>query len=312
MAEESLYPVRVVVSRTGLTAHVLRAWERRYGAVTPQRTETNRRLYSAGDIHRLNLLRQAIDRGHSIGQLATLEEGELLKLAGSGRTASATSVPVADDLFAACQHAVHEMNSERLMNLLESSTISYSQQGVFENIVLPLVHYIGDGWQSGDLRVAHEHLALSTIRTFVGNMLQNACAGSSDAVLVAGTLAGQGHEIGALIVSCLAAAQGWRPAYLGQGLPAEELVAVAETLQARVIALSFVYPGDDGRTHQQIRQLGRLTRHRGVQIIAGGRAVNGYAGTLVTIGAELIQDLNEFRRRLDSLRAGEYAPQASR
>jgi DNA-binding transcriptional MerR regulator/methylmalonyl-CoA mutase cobalamin-binding subunit len=303
---ESLYPVRVVVSRTGLTAHVLRAWERRYGAVKPHRTETNRRLYSASDIQRLHNLKRATDSGYSISQVACLNDADLRDLLGEANVAAADSSPPEpigqDGLLAACQQAVRDMDCDSLMSLLETASVSYSQQGVFEQIVLPLVRHIGDGWQNGELRVAHEHLALSTIRTFVGNMLQNASVGSGDAVLVAGTLSGQSHEIGALIVSCLAASQGWRPAYLGPGLPAEEMVATAEQLNARVIALSFVYPGDDVRTHQQIRHLGRLTRHSSVQIIAGGRAIAGYAATLSEIGAEVIQDLSAFRRRLDSLR----------
>lgn len=305
---DALYPVRVVVARTGLSAHVLRAWERRYGAIEPHRTETNRRLYTAADIHRLKSLKRATDAGHSISRVAGMEDHQLRDLIGDSNLAAASVEPAAvedkDGLLAACQLAVAEMDSEELMSLLETASVSYSQQGVLEHLVLPLVRYIGDGWQAGELRVAHEHLAMSTIRTFVGNILQNASVDGGDAVLVAGTLTGQGHEIGALIVSCLAASQGWRPAYLGPSLPAEELVATAQKLNARLIALSFVYPGDDARTHQQIRQLGRLTRRSSIHIIGGGRAVAGYAATLSEIDAEIIQDLSEFRKRLDSLRAG--------
>jgi methanogenic corrinoid protein MtbC1 len=304
---ESLYPVRVVVTRTGLSAHVLRAWERRYGAIEPHRTDTNRRLYSAADIQRLKNLKRAADSGYSIGQVAGMDDQQLRELLGEENAQAATAVREAvadkDGLLAACKTAVIDMESDQLMSLLETASVSYSQQGVIERVILPLVHHIGDGWQSGDLRVAHEHLALSTIRTFVGNMLQNASGAGGDAVLVAGTLTGQSHEIGALIVSCLAASQGWRPAYLGPSLPAEEIVATAEKLDARVIALSFVYPGDDARTHQQIRQLGRLTRRGNIHIIAGGRAVDGYIATLSEVDAEVMHDLGEFRRRLDSLRA---------
>jgi len=66
------YPMRVVVRRTGLNASLLRAWERRYGAVDPGRSDGGQRLYSEDDIRKLTLLREAVDAGHNISQVAEL------------------------------------------------------------------------------------------------------------------------------------------------------------------------------------------------------------------------------------------------
>jgi DNA-binding transcriptional MerR regulator len=74
------YPVRLVARRTGLTPHVLRAWERRYGVVVPARSEGGQRLYSDADIRRLELLRRLTDAGHSIARLARLPAEELALL----------------------------------------------------------------------------------------------------------------------------------------------------------------------------------------------------------------------------------------
>ena len=74
------YPVRLVAVRTGLTPHVLRAWERRYGVVSPVRTDGGQRLYSDLDIERLRLLRRLTDRGHAIGRIASLPIAELARL----------------------------------------------------------------------------------------------------------------------------------------------------------------------------------------------------------------------------------------
>ena len=71
------YPIQVVVRETGLTAHVLRVWERRYRAVVPQRTDTQRRVYSDEDVERLKLLRQLTLMGHPIGSVANLPREEL-------------------------------------------------------------------------------------------------------------------------------------------------------------------------------------------------------------------------------------------
>ena len=61
------YPIKVVSQMTGLSAFVIRAWEKRYSVVIPSRTETNRRLYSENDIEKLRLLNEAVQGGHNIG-----------------------------------------------------------------------------------------------------------------------------------------------------------------------------------------------------------------------------------------------------
>src|SRR5262245_25366803 len=80
MNREQGYPIRAVARRTGLTSHVIRVWEKRYGAVSPMRTPTNRRLYSDTDVERLRLLHQATLAGHSIGQIAQLPNERLQAL----------------------------------------------------------------------------------------------------------------------------------------------------------------------------------------------------------------------------------------
>ena len=72
METKSLYPIRYVSQRTGLTPHVIRAWEKRYNAVVPDRSAKNRRLYCEEDVERLKLLKAAKDAGHTISQLAQL------------------------------------------------------------------------------------------------------------------------------------------------------------------------------------------------------------------------------------------------
>src|SRR3954470_6848468 len=74
------YPVRLVASRTGLSPHVLRAWERRYRVVSPARSDGGQRLYSDRDVERLRMLRRLTERGHLIGHLARLSGKELTML----------------------------------------------------------------------------------------------------------------------------------------------------------------------------------------------------------------------------------------
>jgi len=75
-------PINVAARRAGLTAHVIRAWERRYEAIVPERTSKGRRLYSEWEIQRLVLLRQAVDLGHRISEIADLPIEDLRVLVG--------------------------------------------------------------------------------------------------------------------------------------------------------------------------------------------------------------------------------------
>ena len=77
------YSIKIAAQRTGLSAHVIRIWERRHEAIKPQRTASKRRLYSEADIQRLTLLRRATEAGHSIGQIAHLQDESLRQILAS-------------------------------------------------------------------------------------------------------------------------------------------------------------------------------------------------------------------------------------
>lgn len=80
MEPRGSYPMRVVTRLTGLNPDTIRAWERRYGAISPERTGGNTRLFSAADVKRLALLRDIVALGHPVSRVATLDTPELEKL----------------------------------------------------------------------------------------------------------------------------------------------------------------------------------------------------------------------------------------
>ena len=93
---EAHHTIKAVVRRTGLSAHVIRIWEKRYGAVVPERTGTNRRLYGDEEVERLSLLRDVTQAGHGIGQVARLPMEKLRELAAKAAAprADAAGAPV--------------------------------------------------------------------------------------------------------------------------------------------------------------------------------------------------------------------------
>lgn len=302
------HSIRVVARRTGLSAHVIRAWERRYHAIRPARSETNRRVYSKEDIERLRLLRAATRGGHRIGEIAHLSDEELGALVEELRvepeTSAAPTSPLrseAKDLFGQALAAVEQLDAEGLEAIFARAAARSSRSAILDQLILPLMERIGDAWREGSLRVAHEHLASAIVRTFLGNLERSYPSEDDAPRLLVATPVGQVHELGALAVAAAAAAEGWHVIYLGASLPADEILAACELRRCAAVSLSITYPPDDARLDADLRQLGR-SLPPGVPLLVGGRSAAGYRTGLEEAGAVVLENLDALRLHLEDLR----------
>jgi DNA-binding transcriptional MerR regulator/methylmalonyl-CoA mutase cobalamin-binding subunit len=310
MSHEPGHSIRVVARRTGLTSHVIRAWEKRYRAVSPRRTPTNRRLYSDSDVERLQLLHRATLAGHHIGQIAQLPDERLRALVSADEMsfASAPGMPRSLALEASPQRlidatlqAVEHLDASALEELLAQAAVALSQPLLIEQVIVPLMYRIGDRWHEGTLRVAHEHLASAVVRTALGSLSRGFGPSLTAPTLLVATPPGQLHELGALVVAATAASSGWHVTYLGPSLPAEEIAAAAHQSQARAIALSLVYPPDDPFLQGELIKL-RRGLPEGTVVLVGGPVCEAYGEGLEKIGALVLKDLAELRTHLERLR----------
>ena len=299
------HPIGVVSRRTGLKPDLIRAWERRYGAVAPGRSDTRRRFYSDADIARLQLLKRVLDTGRSIGQVANLSVEELEGLVASEPAAEAgPSSPngeVADAYLEACLAAARRLEVGELELCLQRASVALSRTSLLEKLMVPLLHRIGELWHSGELRPTHEHVASAVVRSFLGGMYHAFDVPATAPHLLVTTPPRQRHELGALMAAAVAAGEGWRVTYLGPDLPPEEIAAAAREKGVPAVALSLVYPPDDPLLADELRRLRRLLGPS-IAVIAGGRACQAYGPVLDEIGAVRVVDLPGLRRELDRLR----------
>ena len=296
------FPIAVAALRSGLSQHVIRAWEKRYAAIVPSRSGTKRRLYSASEIQRLTLLRDATLAGHSIGNIASLPNDALRALATENRkpaTRLKASTP-AEEFLTAAWNAVGALDSQMLDRLLLTGAVSLGRNALIQKVVVPLIERIGEEWKDGTLRVAYEHLATNVIRTFLSGFVHAHSATSNAPVLVLATPPGQLHELGALIAGSIATDHGWRVVYLGASLPPEEIARAVEQTNADALALSIVYPADDDRLAAQLHLIRRLLPK--LPILVGGRSACGYQAELEKISAKLCGDLSSTVQALDDVR----------
>ncbi len=304
--ESALHPIKVAVEKSGVSAHVIRIWEKRYGAAKPARTPTNRRLYSDDQVERLRLLWRLTERGHSIGCVARLGLEELRGLLGgstvpeSPAQAGASSEEFTAGALKDAVAAVEQMNSELLGTVLRQAELRLGAQGVLQRVVAPLAQTIGDLWRTGSITSGHEHFASSVLRLFLGQAARPFAATPGAPVIIVATPAGQLHELGALLAGAAAANLGWRVVYLGAGLGAAEIAGAVRQNGASALALSIVYPEDDPGLTAELVKLRNLAP--GVAIMAGGRAVPVYRQILEQIGAQMPADLARFGVSLDLIR----------
>jgi DNA-binding transcriptional MerR regulator/methylmalonyl-CoA mutase cobalamin-binding subunit len=314
MANKYKYPIKVVSQMTGLSVHVIRAWEKRYNVVEPDRTDTNRRLYSEEDIEKLKLLNDALHLGHHIGGIANLSLLELKKLIPKESNnlldikngfAPVSSEVLVEEILSDSMQAIRNYDAKKLESILLNASAKLTQPILIEELIIPLVYKVGDLWHSGEIRVANEHLASSVIRGFLYNLLDSYSLNDSAPVMVTATPRGQEHELGALIAGVVAASSGWKVIYLGSNLPAEEIGAVVSHLKARVVALSIVYPNDDLHLKQELKKFKHLLP-KVVSIIVGGRAANGYYDVLDEISAIVVKYSRQLRLELEAIRENKY------
>jgi MerR family transcriptional regulator, light-induced transcriptional regulator len=307
------HPIGVVARRTGLKPDLIRAWERRYGAVEPGRSETRRRFYSDDDVERLLLLRRVVNTGRGISQVAGLSNVELGALIDAEPVAPAY-VPAgpsgaggeldeaAEAFLGRCLAAAQRLDVRGMELELDRASVVFSRTHLIERILVPLMRRIGDLWHDGTLRPIHEHMASSVVRSFLGGMHGAYHPEVSAPQVVVTTPARQRHELGALLAAATAGGEGWQVTYLGPDLPPEEIAAAALQKGARAVALSITYPPDDPMLIDDLRRLRRLLGSH-TTLIVGGRACPAYTAVLQEIGCLRIEDLASLRQELRGLRS---------
>lgn len=305
--------MKLVSRRTGLTPHVIRVWERRYGAVAPARTGTNRRRYAEAEIERLELLKQLTAAGHSIGTVATLPSEKLRELAASAKNSAGETGIRAAASRAPETHVefleeslinVRALNAPALETTLNRAALVLGGQGVLQKVIAPLAQNIGDLWRDGTITAAHEHFASAVIRTFLGHAAKSFSGSDTAPMLLVATPTGQLHELGALLACAAAANIGWRVTYLGPSLPAAEIAGAAVQNRARAVALSVVYPEDDPRLEGELKRLRELLPAE-VALLIGGRALPSYRQAVERSQAVSITTILELCDSLDVLRRPE-------
>jgi DNA-binding transcriptional MerR regulator/methylmalonyl-CoA mutase cobalamin-binding subunit len=300
------HPMRVVIRRTGLTADVLRAWERRYGVVAPERSEGGQRLYSDEEIERLSLLRRATGAGRNISQIASLSLPELEALVAEDESVLAREKVVpgssaqAEYYFEAALQAIQRLDGAELEALLRRAAMQLSSETTIDEVLIPLLHELGESWHRGEITPAHEHLGTAAIRRVLSWISGSAIVSHYAPTALIATPANQRHELGAKVAATTASTEGWRVAYLGCDLPADAIASAAVQSGAALVVLSMIFPVDDPNLVPEVVRIRQLVPPQ-VPVVAGGAAAIAHESELARHGVRVMPDLQHLRVILRSL-----------
>ena len=275
--------------------------------MSPARSEGGQRLYSDLDVQRLSLLRRLTDRGHSIARLAEVSQEDLERTAreeDSPRFVQTKAQGIdsgAEDFRSAALNAARRLDGAALHAILERAAVTLGVPDFLDDVVGRALQEIGHGWSEGTVSVAHEHLATGVFRRVLGWILQVYEVSDSAARMVVATPPRQVHELGAMLAGAAAAAEGWNVTYLGADLPIAEILASARHVNADGVALSIVYPATDTVLVSDLEQL-RGGLDSDAALLVGGYAASQDRERLTSIGAQVVDSLDEFRALLHRLR----------
>ncbi|MBN1687017.1 MAG: MerR family transcriptional regulator [Spirochaetales bacterium] len=295
---KGIHPIGVVVRKTGLSSHVIRTWEKRYGAVSPERSEGNQRLYSDDDIDRLALLAGAVGAGESIGRIARLSDAQLRQVAGLSIAGLSTAGPTAAGetgrIIGEALNSIEASHHAGLRSTLTGWLYAHGVIAFTEQLLPRLLHRVGELWEDGKLQIYQEHSASETIRNFLGEVLENVNPGSGGTTVITAAPPGELHEMGALLCAIIAALEGFDVVHLGSNVPLPEISHLARTRRTAAVLLSFVC---ESRDDNLVRELHRLREAVDPQthIIIGGRAAQWYGSHLSGTGVEYVALLSKLR-----------------
>jgi len=238
--------------RLGVSADVLRAWERRYQLLDPRRSGGGYRLYSTADEQRVRAMQAHLAAGLSAAEAAQATLGETPRRLSSpgplGRSAAGEA------LGQALGEALESFDGPLAETILDRLLTEFTPETVLRDVLLPYLHDLGERWERGEITVAQEHFATNLIRSRLTAFGRGWGRGRGPRALLA-CAPGELHDLPLLAFAVALYRGGWRVGYLGAATPVAELLRTAIATPPRLIAVSAVDPARFAGVEPELREL---------------------------------------------------------
>lgn len=275
----SFLPIRTVANLTGINPVTLRAWERRYNLITPQRTPKGHRLYTEDDIELIKRVLELLDQGISISQVKPLLEQPTGPQHG---TAIAETGDVWKDYLQKMLHAIERFDEHVLDSTYNDALSLYPVDVVNQRLVSPLLRIIGEHWKEREAGIVEEHFFSVYLRNKLGSRIHHLNQRSSGPLLLLACLPGEHHEIGLLLFALSAVNFGYRALILGSNTPLEQLPKILQQQSCAGIVLSGSARPLRGLFESDLPE---LVKNSDVPVFVGGKTAAKHKQKVEAAGA---------------------------
>lgn len=289
----TLFPIRVLAERTGVGTSTLRAWERRYGLLKPQRTPKGHRLYQEKDILLIQEVLKLLEKGHSISEVAkqilarddSVQSSKKKPSVKTQETDTSQTHELASGQWAVYLErlisAVEQFNSQGLEKVYNEVSSLYPLDLVSRHLIEPALTLLGSRWNSRTTGIAEEHFFTAWLRNKLGARLHHAGSQAHGDTILVACVPGHRHEIGPLLFALAMLNRGLRVVYLGSDMPLDPLAEVVARCDARGVVLAGGRELDPETTISSLKQ---LLPGLACPLFVGGPLSVRFQSTLATAG----------------------------
>ncbi len=263
----SQYSIKDMERISGIKAHTIRIWEKRYNILHPERTDTNIRYYCDNDLKRLLNISVLVNNGHKISKVSTLDNKKLSqKILELNNVQSPERSGQIESLIV----AMIDLDEIKFEIVLNNSIIKIGFEDTLFNVIYPLLNKIGILWQIGSITPVHEH--------FISNLVRQKLFAAIDGLPVERSKDSKTfllvlpqwelHDIGLLVHNYLIRKEGHKTIFLGQGVPLLDVESIDKLVDPDVLVTSFSTPVETSMMGDYLKELS--THFKGKEIYVGG------------------------------------------
>ena len=240
----SVYSIRQVIDLTGLSEYTLRGWELRYELFKPKRTSSGRRLYSSQDLMKAKALKDLVEQGFKIGDIAGKSYAELRHILGRHvdlSTSHSEILPIMDRQILKVMDLVIQYDWDNVNQIVITNRKKNKDLSFIFDFVLPLLKHVNQMIEQGRLGIAQEHILTAILRAEILAIKKQSISKKTKMRLVMAAPEGDFHELGLIIASVIAAHFSVCMLYLGANLPCRELCEASFQFAATHVLLVATY-----------------------------------------------------------------------
>jgi len=307
-----MYTIKRAAELTGISVATLRAWERRYGVVSPQRSDGGYRLYGPEDVRALAIMNSLVNEGWSAREAAAETTRRLSSRDAAGRetpfgrgdreSRGSRVAPLrpggryqSEDAEAFIR-AAERLDSASATAVLDARFALGTFEHVVDDWLMPTLALVGEAWAHGRLTVAGEHLVSYAVQRRLAAAYEVASGRADGPTLLIGLPPGARHELGLLAFAVAARRAGFTTVYVGADLPVEDWLRAIEARRAAGMVMAVPRNIDIATAQEIVDTVSRT--HPEVVIGLGGSQQNEINGTCVHLGHSITVAVGEMMRRL--------------